>query len=104
MHDANADLVEELRVPSDANDQTIQEALIRLFNAQDQDQSIVDEGQASRAQRSAQALKAPESVQAIKAADQSQFSSEQIKSELKSDAVQFKTIKTSILEASNQSR
>ena len=93
MHDANADLVEELRVPSDANDQTIQEALIRLFNAQDQDQSNADEGQASRAQRL---------VQAIKAADQFQFSSNQIKSELSSETAQFKTIKTSILEASNQ--
>ena len=34
VHDANADLVKELRVPSDADDSAIQEALIRLFNAQ----------------------------------------------------------------------
>ena len=36
VHDANADLVRELRVPSNANDEAIQEALKRLFNAQGQ--------------------------------------------------------------------
>ena len=33
IHDANANLVKELRVPSDADDTAIQEALMRLFNA-----------------------------------------------------------------------
>ena len=32
VHDANADLVRELRVPSDAGDEAIQEALKKLFN------------------------------------------------------------------------
>ena len=32
MHDANTDLVRELRVPSDAGDEVIQEALKKLFN------------------------------------------------------------------------
>ena len=66
VHDANADLVRELRAPSDANDSAIQEALMKLFNAQVQDQSetVSDavEGQAIRAKRSDsdsdQALKA----------------------------------------------
>ena len=44
VHDANADLVRELRVPSDADDEAIQEALMRLFNAQvqaqDNDQTV----------------------------------------------------------------
>ena len=39
VHDANANLVNELRVPSDADDSAIQEALIKLFNAQVKDQS-----------------------------------------------------------------
>ena len=38
VNDANADLVNELRIPSDADDEAIQEALKRLFNAQDQGQ------------------------------------------------------------------
>ena len=38
VHDANADLVRELRVPSDADDSAIQEALMKLFNAQVQEQ------------------------------------------------------------------
>ena len=38
VHDANAELVRELHVPSDANDSAIQEALMRLFNAQVQEQ------------------------------------------------------------------
>ena len=75
VHDANADLVRELRVPSDADDQAIQEALIKLFNAQVQDQkqseTVVKEGQAIRAKRSSpqgtdQALKA-QTEQALKA-------------------------------------
>ena len=37
IHDANTDLVRELRVPSDADDSAIQEALMRLFNAQVQE-------------------------------------------------------------------
>ena len=98
MHDANADLVRELRVPSDANDSAIQEALMRLFNAQVQeqvrDQTVSDavEGQAIRAQSSVsdQALKASDSVR-----DQSssvQSSSVRPESESKtSRSVQFKT-------------
>ena len=79
VNDANADLVNELRVPSDADDEAIQEALLRLFNAQvreqvrDQSVSVAEEGQAVRAQRlvlgSAQALKAKSSAQALKASD-----------------------------------
>ena len=38
VHNANADLVRELRVPSDADDIAIQEALKRLFNSQVQEQ------------------------------------------------------------------
>ena len=54
VHDANADLVKELRVPSDADDIGIQEALMKLFNAQvrDQSETVAEEGQAIRAQRS----------------------------------------------------
>ena len=98
VHDANADLVRELRVPSDADDSAIQEALMKLFNAQVQeqvrDQTVSDavEGQAVRAQSSVsdQALKASVSVR-----DQSssvQSSSVQPESESKtSRSVQFKT-------------
>ena len=81
VHDANADLVRELRVPSDADDEAIQEALKNLFNAQCQgqcrDQSDAVEGQAIRASgsvfRSDQALKA-DSSQALKASDPVQSS------------------------------
>ena len=54
VHDANANLVKELRVPSDADDTAIQEALIRLFNARvrDQSETVAEGGQAFRAQRS----------------------------------------------------
>ena len=66
VHDANADLVRELRVPSDADDSAIQEALMKLFNDQvrDQTKSIVIEGQANRAKRSVddQVLKESDSV------------------------------------------
>ena len=34
VNDANADLVNELRIPSDADDEALQEALKKLFNAQ----------------------------------------------------------------------
>ena len=53
VYDANADLVKELRVPSDADDSAIQEALMKLFSDQvrDQTESVVDEVQASRAKR-----------------------------------------------------
>ena len=67
VHDANADLVRELRVPSDADDNAIQEALMRLFSAQVQNQSetVLVEGQDVRAKRSVsdsdQALKAQSS-------------------------------------------
>ena len=109
VHDANADLVRELRVPSDTNDSAIQEALMKLFNAQvqeqirDQSESDAIEGQASRAERSVedQALKAQSSVtdQALKASDSVrdqislvQSSSVQLESESKpSRSVQFKT-------------
>ena len=77
MNDANADLVNELRIPSDADDEAIQEALLRLFSAQvreqvrDQSVSVAEEGQAIRAQRSVsrsdQAPKAKSSDQALKA-------------------------------------
>ena len=67
VHDANADLVRELRVPSNVDDEAIQEALKRLFNAQGQVQSESDavEGQAVRAKSSVtdQALKASDSDQ-----------------------------------------
>ena len=55
IHDANTDLVKELRVPSDADDSAIQEALMKLFNVQAQgqvrDQIVLDtvEGQAVKA-------------------------------------------------------
>ena len=72
VHDANANLVRELRVPSDADDSAIQEALMKLFNAQVQKQikaqsetvSDAVEGQASRAKRSVedQALKASDTI------------------------------------------
>ena len=103
VNDANTDLVNELRIPSDADDEAIQEALLRLFNAQvreqvrDQSVSVVEEGQAIRAQRSIsesdQALKAKISDQALKASDtirdQSSFvqsSADQPKSEFKSSS------------------
>ena len=79
VHDANADLVKELRIPSDVDDNAIQEALMKLFNAQvqeqvrDQSELGADEGQANKAKRSVenQALKAQSSVsdQALKASD-----------------------------------
>ena len=82
VNDANADLVNELRIPSDADDEAIQEALKKLFNAQSsdqcRDQSDAVEGQATRASgsvfRSDQALKA-DSTQALKASDTDQFQS-----------------------------
>ena len=90
VHDANADLVRELRVPSDADDSAIQEALMRLFNAQvrDQSETVSVEGQAIRAKRSDQALKASVSDQISSV----QSSSVQPESESKtSRSVQFKT-------------
>ena len=115
VHDANADLVKVLHVPSDADDVAIQEALMKLFNAQtrDQTESVAIEGKASKAKRSVtdpdqalkaqrpvtnsdQALKAQKSVtdsnQALKASDSVsyQFSPVQPKSESKtSRSVQF---------------
>ena len=103
VHDANADLVRELRVPSDADDNAIQEALMKLFNAQvrDQSETVSVEGQAIRAKRSGsdsdQALKAQSSDQALKASVSDQISSVQSssvqpESESKtSRSVQFKT-------------
>ena len=64
VHNANTDLVRELRVPSDADDSAIQEALMKLFSAQvrDQTETMSVEGQAVRVKRSVsksdQALKA----------------------------------------------
>ena len=87
VHDANADLVKELRVPSDADDIAIQEALMRLFNAQvrDQSEAVAEEGQAIRAQRSVS-----ESDQALKASVSDQISPVQSVSESKpSRSVQF---------------
>ena len=102
VHDANADLVRELRVPSDADDSAIQEALIKLFRAQGQKQAetMSNEGQAIRARGSGstsdQALKAQISDQALKASvsdtDQDQSSSDRPSAESKrSSSVQFKT-------------
>ena len=94
VHDANADLVRELRVPSDADDQAIQEALIKLFNAQVQDQKQTDtvavEDQATRAQssKSVQALKA--SVAAQIRSIQPSSSSVQESKPSSSESVQFK--------------
>ena len=68
VNDVNADLVNELRVPSDADDEAIKEALLRLFNAQVReqvrDQAVSDavEDQAIRAQSSDQVLKASDIV------------------------------------------
>ena len=110
VHDANADLVRELRAPSDANDSAIQEALMKLFSAQvrDQSETVSIEGQAVRAKRSVsdldQALKAQISDQALKASvsESVQSSSDQPESELKhSRSVQFKT---SIPVSSNSSQ
>ena len=77
----------ELRVPSDADDSAIQEALMKLFDAQVRDQSGTDaeEGQAVRAQRSVE-------DQALKALVSDQFSLDQPESKSKqSRSVQFKT-------------
>ena len=89
VHDANADLVNELLVPSDADNSAIQEALMKLFNVQvrDQPETVADEGQAIRAQRSVQnqALKAKrsdtDSDQALKASVSGQISPVQPESE-----------------------
>ena len=104
VHDANADLVRELRVPLDADDNAIQEALKKLFNAQvqeqrrDQTETVAVEDQAIKAQssESVQALKA--SVSAQINSDRDQSSSDQPESESKykptssrSNSVQFKT-------------
>ena len=66
IHDTNAYLVTELRVPSNVDDSAIQEALMKLFHIQVQDQSelVAVEGQVRRAKRSVedQALKASDSV------------------------------------------
>ena len=73
VHDANADLVKELRVPLDADDNAIQDALRKLFNAQIQEQkkeqteTVAIEDQAIKAQSS-------ESVQALKASVSAQIS------------------------------
>ena len=104
VHDANADLVKELRVPSDADDNAIQDALRKLFNAQVQEQiraqsetvSDAVEGQAVRAKRSDsesdQALKAQssESVQALKASVRDQISSVQFSSDQAQSESKFK--------------
>ena len=46
VHDTNANLVKELRVPSNASDNAIQEALMKSFSAhvQDQSESVAVEG------------------------------------------------------------
>ena len=65
VHNANADLVNEVHVPSDVDDNAIQEVLMKLFNAQVRDQtgSVAVEGQISSAKISVedQALKASDS-------------------------------------------
>ena len=90
VHDSNTDLVKELRVPSDADDIAIQEALMRLFNAQvrDQSETVAGEGQAIRAHRSVS-----ESDQALKASVSDQISLVQSVSEskaIKISSVQFR--------------
>ena len=99
VHDANVDLVNELRVPSDTDGGATQEALMKLFNAQVQDQieSVAVEGQVSGAKRSDsdtdQVLKASILAQALKASDSvsDQISLDQPESESKtSRLVQFK--------------
>ena len=98
VHDANADLVRELRVPSDADDQAIQEALIKLFNAQVQDQKQTDtvavEDQATRAQssESVQALKASVAAQIRSIQSSSSSVQESKPSSSSSDSVQFKPV------------
>ena len=66
VHNANTDLVRELRVPFGANDSAIQYAFMKLFNAhtRDQTESIAVKAQASKVKRSIedQALKASDSV------------------------------------------
>ena len=100
VHDANADLVRELRVPSDADDQAIQEALIKLFNTQVQDQkqseTVVKEGQAVRAKRSGpqgtdQAVKAAVSVSDLIQSSSSSVSESKLKPS-SSESVQFKPV------------
>ena len=83
----------ELRVPSNVDDNAIQEALMKLFNAQvrDQTESVANEGQANRAKRSVSVLdevlkvQSSDLDQALKAADsiQPQFNPDQPKSESK---------------------
>ena len=96
IHDANADLVEELRVPSDANDTAIQEALMKLFNAQSkgQDQSVAVPGQASRAQQSDQRVRSgPQGIR-IRSGHQgnrprsNQFSSVAVRAQIRDSSVQ----------------
>ena len=98
VHDANADLVRELRVPSDAGDQVIQEALIKLFNAQVQGQKQADtvavEDQATRAQssESIQALKASVAAQIRSKQSSSSSAQESKPSSSSSESVQFKPV------------
>ena len=70
MHDANADLVRELRVPSDAGDEAIQDALKKLFNQVQAQSSQTQSNSVSSVQQS-------ESVSKIKSSgpDQVQASS-----------------------------
>ena len=76
VHDANADLVAKLRIPADADNDAIQEALLKLFNAQDRETKSVQQSIQIRARAQSetdvfedQALKASSSNsnQALKA-------------------------------------
>ena len=86
MNDANADLVNELRIPSDADDEAIQEVLKNLFNAQCSNQcriqsdSVSVEDQAIRAQSSDsdQAVKAKSTAQALKATESDRIQSSSV--------------------------
>ena len=103
VHDANADLVRELRVPSDADDSAIQEALMRLFNAQvrDQSEAVSVEGQAVRAKRLV-----TDSDQALKTSVSDQISSVQsssIKPESESKTSRSVQFKTSVAVSSSSS-
>ena len=111
MNDANADLVNELRVPSNADDEAIQEALKRLFNAQGQGQSQSDsvsvEDQAIRAQSSDsdQAIKAKSSVQALKATELDRLqSSSESESKTGPSPVQDQFISVSVSRTSQESQ
>ena len=111
VNDANADLVNELRVPSDADDEAIQEALKRLFNAQGQGQSqsdsvsVEDEAIRTQSSDSDQAIKAKSSVQALKATESDRLqSSSESESKTSPSPVQDQFISVSLSRTSQESQ